>query len=438
MAYPNPRAGLMTGLTQGLLAGGQLGLQINRARAADARYAQEQDYRRERDAIGDQRWNRDFGLRQEAHEFGLRRAQQADRDRRLGNLAFLHDSAPTEWSVEQFNQFGQLGGFDEIIRTGNGGAKLDGLTFSRFVPADEEGGYFAFMRTADGREVPYSVERGTDDDAVVFSTDDIRGYMQQALAGSDRYAEHVRSERQRYGAPEQHDELGWVQTGPDGRLHALGARRTTYGLPVRHPELGWVQQGSDGKFYQLDTGKAAGDLKEGEDGTLYRVQGTQAQPVMVPVSEQERRAQAVQQTGRDLVFQDTADAYAQQPAQRPLRTRSKANEPSANHKRYEELRAQGLPENVARGIAYGSYKTVNDPATGATTIIDVATGTEVGSYQRSDPDNFLAPKAWVNKTGDGATSLPPAARAALSEGRVTTFANGQRWTLQNGQPVQVQ
>ena len=39
---------------------------------------------------------------------------------------------------------------------------------------------------------------------------------------------------------------------------------------------------------------------------------------------------------------------------------------------------------------------------------------------------------------DAAAQLPPAARAALKEGQVTTFGNGQKWTLQGGQPVQVQ
>lgn len=37
-----------------------------------------------------------------------------------------------------------------------------------------------------------------------------------------------------------------------------------------------------------------------------------------------------------------------------------------------------------------------------------------------------------------ATTIPPAAAAQLREGQITTFGNGQRWTLQNGQPVQVQ
>jgi len=41
-------------------------------------------------------------------------------------------------------------------------------------------------------------------------------------------------------------------------------------------------------------------------------------------------------------------------------------------------------------------------------------------------------------TGGGPQPLPPQALAALKEGQHTTFGNGQTWTLQNGQPQQVQ
>ena len=37
-----------------------------------------------------------------------------------------------------------------------------------------------------------------------------------------------------------------------------------------------------------------------------------------------------------------------------------------------------------------------------------------------------------------ATSLPPAALKQLEEGHLTVFGNGQKWTLRNGQPTQVQ
>ncbi len=36
-----------------------------------------------------------------------------------------------------------------------------------------------------------------------------------------------------------------------------------------------------------------------------------------------------------------------------------------------------------------------------------------------------------------APALPPAAVSQLKEGEVTTFANGQKWTLRGGKPVQV-
>lgn len=49
-----------------------------------------------------------------------------------------------------------------------------------------------------------------------------------------------------------------------------------------------------------------------------------------------------------------------------------------------------------------------------------------------DPSAGATPPA-----GDGAT-IPAAAAARLKEGQVTTFANGQRWTLRGGKPVQVQ
>jgi hypothetical protein len=40
--------------------------------------------------------------------------------------------------------------------------------------------------------------------------------------------------------------------------------------------------------------------------------------------------------------------------------------------------------------------------------------------------------------GGAASALPPAALKQLQEGFTTTFSNGQKWTLHNGQPTQVQ
>jgi hypothetical protein len=41
-------------------------------------------------------------------------------------------------------------------------------------------------------------------------------------------------------------------------------------------------------------------------------------------------------------------------------------------------------------------------------------------------------------TPAGGVSLPPEAIKSLKEGQITTFGNGQKWTLENGQPVQIQ
>lgn len=52
--------------------------------------------------------------------------------------------------------------------------------------------------------------------------------------------------------------------------------------------------------------------------------------------------------------------------------------------------------------------------------------------------NQIAPGAWEGNPGSKPKStLPPQALSQLKEGHVTTFANGQSWTLQNNQPVQV-
>ena len=49
------------------------------------------------------------------------------------------------------------------------------------------------------------------------------------------------------------------------------------------------------------------------------------------------------------------------------------------------------------------------------------------------------PQAGARQTGGPQTGgLPPAARAQLKAGHITTFGNGQKWTLENSQPKQVQ
>lgn len=52
-----------------------------------------------------------------------------------------------------------------------------------------------------------------------------------------------------------------------------------------------------------------------------------------------------------------------------------------------------------------------------------------------DTNRFRA-KPTVNDPGKS-QQLPPQARSQLKPGQITTFANGQRWTVRNGQPVRV-
>jgi len=53
-----------------------------------------------------------------------------------------------------------------------------------------------------------------------------------------------------------------------------------------------------------------------------------------------------------------------------------------------------------------------------------------------DFEKYVAPD--LVPTFRSALPLPPQAVSQLQEGRVTTFGNGQKWMLQNGQPVRVQ
>lgn len=65
---------------------------------------------------------------------------------------------------------------------------------------------------------------------------------------------------------------------------------------------------------------------------------------------------------------------------------------------------------------------------------------DLAKRSKLNPDNVVIPlgREPGRPAGQGPVSLPPAARARLKEGQVTTFGNGQRWTLQGGHPVQVQ
>lgn len=49
----------------------------------------------------------------------------------------------------------------------------------------------------------------------------------------------------------------------------------------------------------------------------------------------------------------------------------------------------------------------------------------------------FAEKILKGRQDQGSSAIPTEARAKLQEGQITTFANGQKWTLKNGQPEQV-
>lgn len=81
--------------------------------------------------------------------------------------------------------------------------------------------------------------------------------------------------------------------------------------------------------------------------------------------------------------------------------------------------ANPVAEQDFSSVMGGAIPTVSQPPPGAPV-------TEPKGAARASPS-----------TGSQAPQLPAAARAALKEGEVTTFANGQSWTLRGGAPVRV-
>jgi hypothetical protein len=61
---------------------------------------------------------------------------------------------------------------------------------------------------------------------------------------------------------------------------------------------------------------------------------------------------------------------------------------------------------------------------------------DVATYLELDPHTTQAPGA--PPPAAPTVQIPPQALAQLSEGHITTFGNGQKWTLHGGQPTQVQ
>lgn len=74
---------------------------------------------------------------------------------------------------------------------------------------------------------------------------------------------------------------------------------------------------------------------------------------------------------------------------------AESHKPTNSGREYQEMLQLGVPEPVAQGIAYGTYKTVSDPASGATLIIDLRSNQPVGRMTPSDPGNpYNSPYVW--------------------------------------------
>jgi hypothetical protein len=124
----------------------------------------------------------------------------------------------------------------------------------------------------------------------------------------------------------------------------------------------------------------------------------------------------------DSVVREGEFATAQNAASIPDRVRNLYNKALSGERLNDKQRADMV--NQAKKV-YGSQKQGQDKLDKQYT--ELATG------------YGLNPKNVVQKFDtEVAPELPPAARSALKEGQVTTFGNGQKWTLKGGEPVQVQ
>ncbi|MCG7931977.1 MAG: hypothetical protein N0E44_18245 [Candidatus Thiodiazotropha lotti] len=73
---------------------------------------------------------------------------------------------------------------------------------------------------------------------------------------------------------------------------------------------------------------------------------------------------------------------------------------STKAKHQAELESQGLPKNVARGIAYGTFKQIKDEFGMTTAIVDMATSKTVGTLvEQGDSYAFQPNPEWVSTGG---------------------------------------
>ncbi len=69
-----------------------------------------------------------------------------------------------------------------------------------------------------------------------------------------------------------------------------------------------------------------------------------------------------------------------------------------SNRKYQEMLSLGTPESVARGVAYGTLKTVSDPNTGSTSVIDLTTNQAIGGFVSTDISDPDAPIVWQGAT----------------------------------------
>lgn len=72
--------------------------------------------------------------------------------------------------------------------------------------------------------------------------------------------------------------------------------------------------------------------------------------------------------------------------------------PTNNAKKYQELLALGTPDDVAKGVAYGTMKSITDPNSGSVVVIDLTTNQPIGGFQPINPEDPYGPSKWVGST----------------------------------------
>lgn len=229
------------------------------------------------------------------------------------------------------------------------------------------------------------------------------------------------------------------------------AELVKYGMPqeriaaydVQNPQK---MRADAGKFMEL--GDLAGKIsveKFGDYAVTYQtdpIRGTRAVgKTEIPETRAERRQREEfeyrqQHDAEEMAYKRELDGKQLSIRERELAIREKiAQDPHSSPAKvmgpiFAKLAAgQELTSGEAEAMRF--YKL--DPIT-ANALGDDGGVEDYGEGVTSPPP-ATAPRAPARPAGAG--GLPDRARAQLREGQPTTFANGQTWTLRNGQPVQV-